>query len=397
MLQAKTKNGKFITLASLSKKEIAYHKAHKQFFCPTCDERVIVKAGTKMIPHFAHRQKVNCTSLEGGESGYHEKGKFLLYQWFKYQQLDVKLEAFLPDIRQRPDLLVTINRKQIAIEFQCARIGADVIQKRTAGYKQAGVTPIWIIGANQFKRKNAYSMKVDQFLRQLMHQFSSDSPLSLYFFCPNTMQFTFFQDIHDTTTQQAVGKLSFHSLHNIVFTDLFHQYRLSKQQLYTIWRKEKQRFRLRPRNRLYGRELAWHQWLYLKKTHVEHLPSVIYLPVAAQYQMRVPLWDWQSRLCLDLLNPLPIGGHISLQTCYHFLRNQMIPLSNFPLIKADNNPIQHYLLLLAQLNILKQKSSQHFIKQTNFQFHQSIEAALEEDKNIINQLITQLSQREMGK
>ncbi|MGY0692695.1 competence protein CoiA [Virgibacillus sp. FSP13] len=388
MLQAKTKDGKFITLASLSKEEIAFHKAHKQFFCPVCDDSVIIKAGMKMIPHFAHRQKVNCTSLESGESGYHEKGKFLLYQWFKHQQLDVKLEEFLPDIRQRPDLLVTINRKTIAIEFQCARIDADIIQKRTTGYRRAGITPIWIVGANHFKRQNAYSIKVDQFLSHLMHQFTPDTSLSLFFFCPNTMQFTFFQDIHVTTTQQAVGKLSFHSLQNIVFTDLFHQYLLPKQQLYTIWKKEKRRFRLRPRNRLYGRELAWQQWLYLKQTHVEHLPSVIYLPVVAQFQMRVPLWDWQSRLCLDLLKPLPIGGHISLQSCYHFLRSQTIPLSNFPLIKTDNNPIRHYLFLLAQLNILKQKSSQHFIKQTNFQFHQTLETALEEDNHIVNELKT---------
>lgn len=396
MLQAKTKDGQFVTLALLTKREIANHKARVQFFCPMCHEQVMVKAGTKIIPHFAHRSTGNCPSQESGEGAYHEKGKLILYQWLKYQQLDVKLEAYLPEIKQRPDLLVTINQKRIAIEYQCARIPIEHIRKRNEGYHRLGIKPIWIIGANHFKRVNQYQIKLDQFLRQFIHQFSPDAPLTSYFFCPNTFQFSSFQDIQLTTTQQAIGTFTFSPLTNMIFTDLFHQQRLPTEQRYRLWNKEKQRFRLRPRRHLHGKELAWHQWLYLKQTHVERLPSAIYLPVSAQYLMKTPLWDWQSRLCLELLDPLPIGGHLSVQTCERLLRKHMIPPADFPLINSNYNPIQQYLALLQQLNILKQRSPYHFTKQSHLLFFESGEQALQMDAKIMNILIQSKYGHESG-
>jgi competence CoiA-like predicted nuclease len=396
MLQAKTKGGQLVTLALLTKREIADYKTHVPFFCPMCHEQVMVKAGTKTIPHFAHRSFGNCPSQEGGEGGYHEKGKLALYQWLKYQQLDVKLETYLPEIKQRPDLLVTINQKKIAIEYQCARIPIEIIRKRNKGYHLLGIKPIWIVGAKHFRRVNQNQIKLDQFLRQFIHQFSPDAPLTSYFFCPNTFQFSSFQYIQLTTAQQAIGTFMFSPLNNMIFTDIFHQHRLPIEQRYRLWSKEKRRFRLRPRRQLYGRELDWHQWLYLKRTHVEHLPSVIHLPVPTQYLMKAPLWDWQSRLCLELLDPLPIGGHISLQTCERLLRKQKVPPANFPLINANLNPIQQYLFLLRHLHILKQQSPCHFIKQNHLLFPENSEQALEMDGKVMNVLVQSKYEHESG-
>src|SRR5690625_1270712 len=97
MLQAKSHQGVIVTLATLTKAEIERQKAEQQFYCPVCNRQVIIKAGSRMIPHFAHKSTLHCPSSEGGEGAYHEKGKLLLYQWLKSQHLQVELEAHLPE------------------------------------------------------------------------------------------------------------------------------------------------------------------------------------------------------------------------------------------------------------------------------------------------------------
>src|SRR5699024_1295962 len=101
MLQAKTQDGKLLTLASHTKAEILQWRTKTSFFCPVCQNKVILKAGNKVIPHFAHHGKSGCPAREGGEGAYHEKGKLMLYQWLKYQGINVRLEVFLSDIKQR--------------------------------------------------------------------------------------------------------------------------------------------------------------------------------------------------------------------------------------------------------------------------------------------------------
>src|SRR5699024_6149436 len=130
MLQAKSHHGVLVTLAALTKAGIDPQKAEQQYYCPVRKRQVIIKAGSRMITHFAHKSTLHCSSSEGGEGPYHEQGKLLLYQWLKSQHLQEELEAHLHEINQRPDLLLTINEKKIAIEFQCARIPIGQIKQR---------------------------------------------------------------------------------------------------------------------------------------------------------------------------------------------------------------------------------------------------------------------------
>src|SRR5699024_7325853 len=101
------------------------------------------------------------------------------------------------------------------------------------------------IGANRFKRTGTNQLKLDNFLRHFLHQFSSLSPLTCYFFSPDQFTFITFQDIYMSSSRQAIGKLSFKKLHDITMLDLFITDQLLNQHLYTLWTREKQRFRLR--------------------------------------------------------------------------------------------------------------------------------------------------------
>lgn len=383
MLQAKLNNGQIITLASLTRQEIREAR-DTNFFCPICNEPVLIKAGVKTIAHFAHRSNSECSSNDYGEGPYHEQGKLMLYKWLKSQRIDVELEKYLPEISQRPDIFVTINNRKIILEFQCARIPVEILNKRNTGYLKAGITPIWILGANHFKRVNTNHFKIDQFTLSFMHRFSADFPLTLYFFCPHTLQFITVQYIQLTSLRYAIGQFRFTPFRKMTFTNMFIRQISNQKRLYELWEKEKIAFRLQPSNRLYGSELAWHRWLYEKGTHKERLPSIVHLPVQGQYLMKTALWNWQSRLCLDVIDPLPIGGIFTLQNCHRLFHHQK---QQFSLLKKLDDPIYQYLLLLKKLNIIEEKEPNIFVKIKDIHFHKNIEDSLKADAQLMNRLI----------
>ncbi|ASK60797.1 hypothetical protein CFK37_00530 [Virgibacillus phasianinus] len=385
MLQAKLKNGKLITLASLPKQEIIKAK-QDEFFCPTCEEPVLVKAGMTMIPHFAHRQRLECASNDYGEGPYHEQGKLVLYNWLRMQQVDVRLEPYIQEIGQRPDLYAELRNRKIAIEYQCARIPIELLSQRNEGYKGMGITPIWILGAKHFQRIRKYHFKIDQFLLSFIHKFSAEFPSTLYFFCPQTLYFIIVQHIHVLSPRYAMGLFRFIPIRDLKFPNIFFQQNRNDTWLYHQWNQEKKAFRLRPAKNKYGSERTWHQWLYKKGAHKETLPSIVYLPIQSQYLMKTPLWNWQSRLCLELLLPLPIGAVFSLDRCYRILHYQ--PQHHlFSLIRGMDNPVHNYLMLLKKLGIIEELDTNIFQKVQDIHLHKNIEASLEGDARIMNQLL----------
>lgn len=111
------------------------------YFCPSCHEAVILKCGSKLIPHFAHRSLAKCQSFSEGESYEHLLGKLLLFD-FLSSQSSPKLEAYLPELQQRPDILWGKR----AVEVQCSKISFAIFWQRTRGYCQAGYQPLWLLG-----------------------------------------------------------------------------------------------------------------------------------------------------------------------------------------------------------------------------------------------------------
>jgi len=388
MLQAKTKDGISVTPAMLTKTEINQLKQDRiSFYCPACNQEVIIKAGTKVVAHFAHRSIVKCPSHEGSEGVYHEKGKLLLYQWLKGQGLSVHLEVYLPEIKQRPDLILTIHNKKIAIEFQCASISLKEVKRRNAGYKRAGIIPIWVLGGNRLERVSDNHFKLNQQLIPFIHQFPSSSISSLFFFSPNTRNLIRIQDIFITGKTMAIGKISIQRINGLTFKDMFKEHGFNPEGLYTLWEKEKFRLRVKQYQRLYGQELAWHQWLYLKGIHREVLPSIIHLPVTQQFKMKTPPWNWQSRLVLDIIDPLPVGRPVSLQKVNHLLHAHHYPADSFPLIHSGISPVSEYLHFLSRLNIIKQTPAGNFIKTISIQKPKTIEQAIKEDKHLLHALM----------
>lgn len=386
MLQARLENGRLITLSTFTRNEINHFRSHVTFYCPTCEEEVIIRAGPYTIPHFAHQQKTICPSAEGGEGTYHEKGKLLLYEWLQRQTKRVSLEHYISVIRQRPDIYLPLKNKQIAIEYQCARIPLDDLKQRSRGYLHSDIHPIWILGANQFKRKGQRHLKIDPFTLRFIHQFNPQGSTQLYYFCPNTLQFMIASDLYLTNRRTALAKFRFLKMDATRFNDLFDNTFFTPLELNQSWTKVKRNFRIGDGKKPRGKELAWRQWLYLKKLSIENLPSAVYLPVSQSFLMTSSLWDWQSRLCLDLIEPLKLGQSFNVSRCFQLLRSHLQSETNFPLITRGSHPIIAYLALLCRLNIIERVSNTQYKKTTSFHFHKNIEKAIMGDTQIMNKL-----------
>lgn len=147
ILTACLEDGQLIMLTpELKRSELRKWRESRSFYCPQCKKCVQMKVGDIVVPHFAHPKNSTCiASFSEGESPQHLSGKRLLYQLLEARTKDVILEPVLKEISQRPDLLVSTNEIQIPIEFQCSTIPISLLQKRTEGFQQIGMDPIWVL------------------------------------------------------------------------------------------------------------------------------------------------------------------------------------------------------------------------------------------------------------
>ena len=148
ILIAKTEEGKYFVLVEQMKKEdLKILRGRMKFYCPQCNEKLLLKIGNYKIPHFSHHKETACRSLfSEGESALHLAGKQQLYTFFKeVKQLDLQMEPYLKELKQRPDLLIETETGKVPIEFQCSNIPISEITARTSGYKKANMDPLWML------------------------------------------------------------------------------------------------------------------------------------------------------------------------------------------------------------------------------------------------------------
>lgn len=119
-----------------------------QYVCPACQAPVRFCQGRKKVPYFAHQ----CAHRGEGETDEHQLGKEQLYRWAELRGWQPQLEVYLPEIKQRADLLVQVGGQPIALEFQCSGLSSARLAQRNAGYRQMGIQPIWLLGSPYCRR-----------------------------------------------------------------------------------------------------------------------------------------------------------------------------------------------------------------------------------------------------
>lgn len=156
-------------------------KRKRSYYCPACNEKVYLKIGEIIQPHFAHFTKSQCSVFSEGETEEHLKGKQLLADTFerinkqKNKNLRIEIEAYLPKLKQRPDLLVCTEDEKYAIEFQCSSLSVENVLRRTKGYQEHGYDVIWVLGS-----KFAYKRSLTSFQKACMYQKIEQSNMLLF-------------------------------------------------------------------------------------------------------------------------------------------------------------------------------------------------------------------------
>lgn len=116
------------------------------YWCPACHGPVQLRRGKHKIAHFAHLPGANCCVSEG-ETREHLTGKRQLWTWLRAAGYQPQLEAYLPAINQRPDLLFRDGHGQLtAVEFQCSPLTVTRLRERNTGYQRLGIVPYWLLG-----------------------------------------------------------------------------------------------------------------------------------------------------------------------------------------------------------------------------------------------------------
>lgn len=109
-------------------------KDSEPFYCPGCHGPVHLRKGLLKRHHFAHYAAANCEVFSEGETEEHLSAKELLYEWLTDETIEI--EAYLPDLQQRPDLLVG----KTAIEVQCSALSWSRFV-----HEQRSILPITIL------------------------------------------------------------------------------------------------------------------------------------------------------------------------------------------------------------------------------------------------------------
>jgi len=119
-------------------------KSEKPFFCPNCNNEVILRQGVIKAHHFAHKPPVCCV-YGSGESEIHYKIKKQLYEYLNLQPNCKKCDIERNLITVRPDVSLYIDNIPVAIEIQKSNIDIRIIRRRMIEYNKKKISVLWII------------------------------------------------------------------------------------------------------------------------------------------------------------------------------------------------------------------------------------------------------------
>ena len=329
--------------------ELQRLKQQQSFFCPQCKEQLLLKAGQIKIPHFAHQKNSECDSLfSEGESAAHLLGKQQLFHHFSNLQLRTVLEPYLPQLQQRPDLLLTFKNRQYAVEFQCSPIAKPSFQQRTSGYLHANITPIWILHTpDKFKGTGILKVSINHTNTQFIQQYKKQKFLITY-------------DVKSKTFYYISNLIH---LHKLQYFAVVKKLPLSQQRfpLLVPEKISKSQFHLLLKNYRKYREYYIHPRLLLSKKGVndQFFRSI--------YELRLTMTDLPIFLGIPVCNT-----HAFNQFCiewqvgfFHFMdyhaltpktmNERAIPYffkwSKLELTDERKAAVEHYLAILRHLNI----------------------------------------------
>ncbi|MFD1388174.1 competence protein CoiA [Oceanobacillus oncorhynchi subsp. oncorhynchi] len=382
MQRAVSKTGESILLFRHSQREIADWKENKNtFYCPVCKERVIIRSGERVVPHFSHLPQTACL-FSGGEGAYHARGKLQLFQWLTRFNMQAELEVYFPEISQRADIFICIGQKKIAVEFQCSRIPQEEILSRIQGYKSIGIESIWILGAKYLKQKGAFTFQTNHFLDTFIHSSPQKNYPQLFFYDPFLSEMAVLHHLHPLQASKLFAKQLIYPLHKLHFKHLF-QREKNPGNFPKVWLKEVQRLRLKVEG-AYGAVYQLRRWLYSKGYLFQHLPSLCFMPIPYYAAVPVPFYKWQTELYVTWLADFKAGERTDIgrvkKILYSFYDKDTFDFSD---------ALSYYLQLLHRAGLIDIQSSSILRTKKEIICYSSQEQAAQGDQSFFYSFFTE--------
>lgn len=360
MLTAQTNNGRLFTLPEkVPPALLSLLKAAQPFYCPSCGSELVLKAGSIKIPHFAHKLNAVCYASSEPESEYHLLAKRSLYTWFHSHGFQVELEGYLPEIKQRADLLIKSGKNQYAIEFQCSTISEAVFMKRTEAYQSMGITPIWILAAKNIKRIDSQEFRLSPF-QWLFVTGSSDYPY-LWTYCPVERHFSALKGITPFSSSIVFAELTRAPLERLSPNHLI-PYKNEKFSAIVHWRFKRKSWCLH-RVKTANLHDPLFLSLYANRLTAATLPIEVGIPVKGMSLIKTAAIEWQAWLYVDVLYKREVGQIVLLRTFYQSFQKRcragVIALRPLPLLSVDGNihPVQEYVNFLLKQGFLAETTA----------------------------------------
>lgn len=162
-----------------------------RLLCPDCGSIYEYCHGEIVHPYFRHKEKnKDCENIYWEpETEEHIQGKITLYNWLLKQDglSNIKLESYIPETRQRPDLYFEIGEKRFVIEFQCSPIATEYLERHEL-YQLAGINDVWVLGTDKYIEKSEIG---NHFRDKAIEQFTGfyfDSKYKLFMFNHNYLK-----------------------------------------------------------------------------------------------------------------------------------------------------------------------------------------------------------------
>lgn len=120
----------------------------REYCCTTCHERVALKTGLYVAPHFAHYPRSDCPRRGGGEGKEHASLKVQLYNllWPEAQTgriFNLRMEA--PFGEMVSDLgFTTPQGRYVAVEITVNNLNFAHTKEKIRAYRQMKVYPLWL-------------------------------------------------------------------------------------------------------------------------------------------------------------------------------------------------------------------------------------------------------------
>ncbi|MBB5325550.1 competence CoiA-like predicted nuclease [Anoxybacillus tepidamans] len=390
LLVALLKNGQSVSLiGSWTREQMMELRKRESFFCPACQNEVILKLGNRRMPHFAHKREGMCPFEHEAESPYHVAGKTDLFHWLKKQSMNVRLEPYFHHVQQRPDLSVMDQDRLYAFEYQCSTMGEALFRKRNDQYKKAGIRPVWILGAHHLQRLSAYRFKLPRFQWLFAQHVSSVSPQPLiFYYCPQTKRLIRLVHLIPFSPYYTFSVPVIEKLDRVRFADFLTYPAVPlPSPFWNEWLAQKKKWRLTftMYPTLTNRAICFDFY--------PHHPPALFpceagWPLDHSYLFETPAFIWQTYILLFLAN----DETYSLSSLYAWMKEkiaeQKITVRHLPLAQAYHytRAVYEYVQWLEQLGYVRWVNRKAVQRIKNWTFPNTIDEALTEDRRLLERM-----------